>query len=102
MLDRIERDHLVGPLTPEQQSKLLEIADKCPVHRTLTSKVAIKPVRFELAHGHEAGRIVEGGTRRGDIDGKRRALLQAVPITDVEQLRPNESSLILGTLGSFA
>jgi putative redox protein len=43
MLDRIERDiHMVGPLTPEQQSKLLEIADKCPVHRTLTSKVDIK------------------------------------------------------------
>jgi hypothetical protein len=27
---------------------------------------------------------------------------QGVRIIDVEQLRPNESSLILGTLGSFA
>ena len=43
MLDRIERDiHLAGPLTAEQRSRLLEIADKCPVHRTLTSKIDIK------------------------------------------------------------
>jgi uncharacterized OsmC-like protein len=43
MLDRIERDiHLTGPLTPEQKSRLLEIADKCPVHRTLTSTIQIK------------------------------------------------------------
>src|SRR5580693_3689726 len=35
MLDRIDRDiHLAGRLTTEQRSKLLEIADKCPVHRT--------------------------------------------------------------------
>jgi putative redox protein len=43
MLDRIDRDiHLTGSLTMEQRSKLLEIADKCPVHRTLTSKIDIK------------------------------------------------------------
>lgn len=43
MLDRIERDiHLTGPLTPEQKSRLVEIADKCPVHRTLTSTIQIK------------------------------------------------------------
>jgi uncharacterized OsmC-like protein len=43
MLDRIERDiHLTGSLTPEQKSRLLEIADKCPVHRTLTSTIQIK------------------------------------------------------------
>jgi uncharacterized OsmC-like protein len=43
MLDRIERDiHLDGPLTPEQHAKLLEIADKCPVHRTLTSEIDIR------------------------------------------------------------
>jgi len=42
MLDQIERDiHLAGPLTNEQQSKLLEIANKCPVHRTLTSGIVI-------------------------------------------------------------
>jgi putative redox protein len=37
MLDRIDRDiELTGDLTEEQRSKLLEIAGKCPVHRTLT------------------------------------------------------------------
>jgi putative redox protein len=43
MLDRIERDiQFIGPVTPEQRSKLLEIAEKCPVHRTLTSEISIK------------------------------------------------------------
>ncbi len=42
MLDRIERDiHFAGSLTAEQRSKLLEIANKCPVHRTLTSEIDI-------------------------------------------------------------
>lgn len=42
MLDHIERDiHFAGPLTDEQRSKLLEIANKCPVHRTLTSEIDI-------------------------------------------------------------
>jgi len=42
MLDRIERDiHFAGPLTQQQQSRLLEIANKCPVHRTLTSEIVI-------------------------------------------------------------
>ena len=43
MLDRIERNiHFAGSLTNEQRSKLLEIANKCPVHRTLTSEIVIK------------------------------------------------------------
>ena len=43
MLDRIELDiHFVGKLTAEQRTKLLEIANKCPVHRTLTSKIDIE------------------------------------------------------------
>src|SRR5437879_5101763 len=42
-IDRIERKiQLTGPLTAEQRSKLMEIADKCPVHRTLTSEVNIR------------------------------------------------------------
>ena len=42
MLDRIERDiELIGNLTNEQRTKLLEIADKCPVHRTLTQGMRI-------------------------------------------------------------
>ncbi len=35
-IDRFSRViHLQGDLSPEQREKLLEIADKCPVHRTL-------------------------------------------------------------------
>jgi putative redox protein len=42
-IDRIEREiQLTGPLTSEQRSKLMEIADKCPVHRTLTSEINIR------------------------------------------------------------
>jgi uncharacterized OsmC-like protein len=42
MLDRIGREiSLSGPLTDEQRNKLLEIANKCPVHRTLTSEIKI-------------------------------------------------------------
>jgi len=43
MLDRIEREiQFHGPLIAEQRSKLLEIANKCPVHRTLTSEIDIQ------------------------------------------------------------
>jgi putative redox protein len=43
LLDRIERDiHFAGKLTSEQRSRLLEIANKCPVHRTLTSEINIQ------------------------------------------------------------
>jgi len=43
MLGRIEREIAVASeLTEEQRSKLLEIADKCPVHRTLTSEINIR------------------------------------------------------------
>ena len=32
---------LIGPLSDEQRAKLLSIADKCPVHRTLASQTKI-------------------------------------------------------------
>jgi len=42
-LDRIEREiQLTGALTNEQRAKLMEIADKCPVHQTLTSEINIR------------------------------------------------------------
>ena len=41
-LDRIDRRLLVeGALDDEQRARLLEIADKCPVHRTLESEVVV-------------------------------------------------------------
>lgn len=43
MLDKIEREIvLTGPLSKEQKTRLLEIANKCPVHRTLTSEIRIE------------------------------------------------------------
>jgi putative redox protein len=43
MLDKMERIiRLDGPLDAEQKKRLMEIADKCPVHRTLTSEIRIE------------------------------------------------------------
>jgi uncharacterized OsmC-like protein/fermentation-respiration switch protein FrsA (DUF1100 family) len=42
MLDQIEvAIGLEGPLDADQRKRILEIADKCPVHRTLTSEIRI-------------------------------------------------------------
>ena len=42
-IDRIEREiQLTGALTNEQRAKLMEIADRCPVHQTLTSEINIR------------------------------------------------------------
>ena len=52
MIDRIERAiTLRGALDAEQRRRLLEIADKCPVHRTLTSEVDIRTVERPEADG---------------------------------------------------
>ena len=43
MVHRIEkRIELIGSLDEAQRVRLLEIADHCPVHRTLTSKIEIR------------------------------------------------------------
>lgn len=43
MVDRIDRSiTMEGPLDAEQRKRLLEIADKCPVHRTLESEIEIR------------------------------------------------------------
>jgi len=34
--------HLTGPITEEQRAQLLQIAQMCPVHRTLTSEIKIR------------------------------------------------------------
>ena len=42
-IDSIEREiELEGPLDREQRQRLLEIADLCPVHRTLHSEIRVK------------------------------------------------------------
>jgi putative redox protein len=43
MIDRIERRlRLHGPLDATQRARLRELADRCPVHRTLTSEICIE------------------------------------------------------------
>jgi len=50
-IDRIEVDiDLAGPLSDEQRLQLLEIVEKCPVHRSLTSESVIK-----IGSGEESG-----------------------------------------------
>ncbi|WP_298262136.1 bifunctional alpha/beta hydrolase/OsmC family protein [uncultured Litoreibacter sp.] len=44
-IDRFNREiHLEGDLDQEQRNRLLEIADKCPVHKTLEAGAEIKTV----------------------------------------------------------
>lgn len=43
MVDRIDRElAFTGPLDDAQRERLLDIANKCPVHRTLTSEINIQ------------------------------------------------------------
>ncbi len=45
MLDRIDTEvQLSGALTAEQQRKLMDVAQRCPVHRTLKSEINIRDV----------------------------------------------------------
>ncbi len=42
-LDQIDLDvQLTGPITPEQHARLMQVAAKCPVHRTLKSEIDIR------------------------------------------------------------
>lgn len=47
LVDRIEkRVELVGPLTEDQRKRLLEIADRCPVHRTIHSEILTETIEI--------------------------------------------------------
>lgn len=47
-IDTLTREiTLEGPLSDEQKKRLLEIADRCPVHRTLQSKIQINTSLIE-------------------------------------------------------
>ena len=42
-IDQIEREiEITGPLDAQQRQRLLEIAEKCPVHRTLHSEIKVR------------------------------------------------------------
>ena len=47
-VDRIEREiELIGDLSGTQRERLLEIADRCPVHRTLHSEIVVETRLYE-------------------------------------------------------
>jgi putative redox protein len=47
MIDRIDRSvELIGSLDEAQRARLLQIADQCPVHRTLSSKIDIRTAPY--------------------------------------------------------
>ncbi|MEP6855596.1 MAG: bifunctional alpha/beta hydrolase/OsmC family protein [Pedococcus sp.] len=61
-LDRIERViTLTGALDAEQRRRLLEIADRCPVHRTLHSEVE---VRTTIASDEVLPQVDDDSTRK--------------------------------------
>jgi putative redox protein len=67
MIDHIERVvDLTGPLTDEQCARLLEIAERCPVHRTLMGDLRIVTVLGDGVHGPltpTVGRVGTSPTR---------------------------------------
>ena len=51
-LDRVDREvELLGPLDAEQRARLMEIADRCPVHRTLDRGVDIRTTEAPESNG---------------------------------------------------
>ena len=55
MLDRFDLElGVAGELTEEQRSTLLDIAHRCPVHRTLTSEIDIRTTLDSRAGGAQA------------------------------------------------
>ena len=57
ILDQIERQiEIPGPLDADQRQGMMEIADRCPVHRTLQGKIDV--VTTEKSPAEEKGRIV--------------------------------------------
>ncbi|NJM08175.1 alpha/beta fold hydrolase [Candidatus Gracilibacteria bacterium] len=63
-IDRIERIiTLEGPLDAEQRARLREIADRCPVHRTLHGEIEVR-TRVEEVRSQESGvRRLKSGVR---------------------------------------
>jgi len=54
-VERIDRRiALAGPLDATQRTRLLDIANKCPVHRTLTSRIDIRSALDDAAAGADA------------------------------------------------
>jgi hypothetical protein len=82
-IDRIEREMtLEGELSAEQRAKLMEIADKCPVHRTLHREIDIRRRKRRMSRdrrrGQAAAQLVQslrhGGLQGADPMNRRRAV----------------------------
>ena len=60
-IHRIERTvSVTGDLTDEQQARLQEIAHKCPVHKTLTSRIVITEMKDDdTLESSEAGNFFD-------------------------------------------
>jgi putative redox protein len=55
-IHRIERSvSFTGPLSSEQHARLQEIAHKCPIHKTLSSKIVITDIMDDALQSSEAG-----------------------------------------------
>jgi uncharacterized OsmC-like protein/pimeloyl-ACP methyl ester carboxylesterase len=75
-VDRIDRTvELDGPLSDEQRARLLEIADRCPVHRTLSAGVIVKTV---LA-GADVDAAEDGAEGPNEAEGLNDAVSAAGP-----------------------
>jgi len=58
MIDRIDCEiELAGALDTAQRARLLEIADRCPVHRTLVAEVDIRTRLAEATNTEPDGQI---------------------------------------------
>jgi uncharacterized OsmC-like protein len=67
MLDRIDVEiGLSGALTAEQRAKLMEIAAKCPVHRTLKSEINIRLQTAPSGSLRESAETKTKPTKRGN------------------------------------
>jgi uncharacterized OsmC-like protein len=78
-LDRIERDvELEGELSDEQRARLLDMANRCPVHRTLVSEIDIRTRLVAGADDDEAARK----QRQHTEDLLDEALKESFPASD--------------------
>ena len=89
-LDHIELERdLEGPLEPEQRERLREMADQCPVKRTLGPRCRSRPVPLPEARPEAPSRgpaeDLRGGAAPGDGSGRssgaERVLRRAEPLS---------------------
>jgi putative redox protein len=65
-LDRLDRElTLLGPLDDEQRARLVEIANRCPVHRTLSAGVRIETALSGSPSHEGLGRASDDGAGPG-------------------------------------